>query len=202
MEQPIRRIFLIHGWEGRPDNHWFPWLSRALGEYGFSVFVPAMPNTANPKISEWIEHLQHVVVKPDEDTYFVGHSIGCQAILRFLEKLPASQKVGGAVFVGGWFTLMNLETQEEKDIAKPWLGTLIDFEKVKRHTKKFIAIFSDDDKSVPLENKGFFEERLGAKTVVEHQKGHFCKSDGVTELPSALSAVLDLADLKALSPKP
>ena|SRR3989344_4684877 len=202
LEQPIRRVFLIHGWEGSPNNHWFPWLSRELGEYGFSVFAPAMPNTACPKVSEWVEHLQRVVVNPDKDTYFVGHSIGCQAILRFLEKLPASQKVGGVVFIGGWFTLMNLETQEEKDIAKPWLETQIDFEKVKRHTKKFIAIFSDNDEVVPLENKELFEERLGASTVVEHQKGHFYKSDGVTELPSALSAVLELADQKTLNPKP
>lgn len=197
-----KRVFLVHGWDGGPDNHWFPRLSHNLVEHGFSVFAPAMPETSHPKIAKWVEELLRIVGTPDENTYFVGHSIGCQTILRFLEKLPVSQKVGGVVFVGGWFTLMNFETQEEKDIAKPWLETPIDFEKVKKHTDKFVAVFSDDDEVVPLDNKELFEERLDAKTIVEHQKGHFCASDGVTELPSALDALLEMSGSKTIDPKP
>jgi len=191
--QKSKRVFLIHGWEGAPDNHWFPWLTHKLVKKGFTVFAPAMPNTEEPKIREWVNELSRVVCVPDKDTYFVGHSIGCQAILRFLEQLPVGQKVGGVVFVAGFFTLTSLETREEKDIARPWLTTPIDFDKVKKHTKKFVALFSDDDEDVPIENKGFFEERLRAKTLVEHEKGHFCMSDGVTELPSALDAVLEMS---------
>lgn len=119
----------------------------------------------------------------------VGHSIGCQTILRYLEGLPRDEKVGGAVFVAGWFTLKNL-AKEEKEVAKPWLETSIDFAKVKHHTRKFVAIFSDNDDVVPLNNKVMFEHRLGAKTTLEHQKGHFSGSDNIKQLPSALKAVL------------
>ncbi|MEK7531450.1 MAG: alpha/beta hydrolase, partial [Patescibacteria group bacterium] len=87
---------------------WFPWLKTELEKNGFQVHVPAMPESAEPKIEAWVSHLSKIVGDVDKNTYFVGHSIGCQTILRYLETLPADKKVGGATFVAGWFTLMNL----------------------------------------------------------------------------------------------
>ncbi len=82
---------------------------------------------------------------------FGGNSpCGFDSLLaHYLEGLPIDKKVGGAVFVAGWLTSPNLETEEEKEIAKPWIETPIDFEKVKQHTKKFFAIFSGDDEVIP-----------------------------------------------------
>ena len=187
-----KRAFIIHGWDGYPDEGWFPWLKTELEKNGFQAHVPAMPEPARPKIEAWVSHLSKTVGDVDENTYFVGHSIGCQTILRFLESLPADKKVGGATFVAGWVTLMNLKTDQEKAIAKPWLETPIDFEKVKQHTKKFFAVFSDNDDVVPQENKKLFEERLSAKTAIEHDKGHFSGGDEVKELPVILEAILSL----------
>jgi len=102
--------------------------------------------------------------------------------------------VGGVVFVAGFFTLMNLENDEAKEIARPWLETPIDFEKVRRHTQKFFALFSDDDGDVPVGNKELFAERLGADTLMEHAKGHFSKGDGVTEIPVVLEQILKFAE--------
>lgn len=191
-----KRVFVVHGWDGHPDEGWFPWIKDALVGKGLHVEVPAMPNPSEPTIDAWVAHLAKTVGEVDENTFFVGHSIGCQAILRYLETLPEDKKVGGAVFVAGWFTLTNSETDKEKRIGKPWLETPIDFEKVKKHTSNFSAIFSDDDDVVPLENKTFFEERLGAQTIIEHGKGHFSGSDEVRELPSALEHLLAVAEPK------
>ena len=188
-----KRVFIVHGWDGYPEEGWFPWLKKELEAKGFKVFVPQLPDAGNPRIQKWVPALTKAVGNPDQQTYFVGHSIGCQTILRYLENLPADKKVGGAVFVAGWFTLMNLKTDEEKEIAQPWLETLIDFKRVKQHTKKFFALFSDDDEVVPQENKKLFEERLGAKTAIEHKKGHFSGGrDGITELPIVLKSLLEL----------
>ena len=90
-------------------------------------------------------HLAQLVGEPDEQTFFVGHSIGCQTILRYLESLPADKKVGGAVFVAGWFVLGDLETEEEKIIGKPWVETPIDFNAIKSATNNFVVIFCDND---------------------------------------------------------
>ena len=151
-----------------------------------------MPEPAAPKIEVWVSRLSKIVGDVDENTYFVGHSIGCQTILRYLESLPADKKVGGATFVAGWFTLMNLKTDEEKEIAKPWLETPIDFDKIKQHTKKFFAVFSDDDEVVSISNKEMFEQKLGAQTAIEHNKGHFSGSDGVKEIPIVLEKILNI----------
>jgi predicted alpha/beta hydrolase family esterase len=124
--------------------------------------------------------------------YFVGHSIGCQTILRYIEQLPTEVKVAGVILVAPWMTLMN-QSPEEVEIAGPWIETSIDFEKVKTHTQKFVTIFSDDDPCVPIENKNLFEERLGAETILEHNKGHFSGSDGITQLPSVFRALMSLA---------
>ena len=183
----------MHGWDSNPKEGWFPWLKTELEKNDFQVHVPAMPESARPKIEAWVAHLSKIAGDVNENSYFVGHSIGCQTILRYLESLPADKKVGGATFVAGWFTLMNLKTDEEKEIAKPWLEAPIDFDKVKQHTKKFFAIFSDDDKFVPQENKKLFGEQLGAKTTMEHAKGHFSESDGVIELPVVLDKFMQIS---------
>ena len=150
----------------------------------------AMPDTAYPRIGAWVEHLKKIVNQPDYETFFVAHSIGAQAVLRYLESLPQNVKVGGAAFIAPWFTLQNIE---ETEVVEPWLQTPIDFEKVKQHNQKFFAVFSDNDTWVPIENKKMFEQKLGAKTVVEITKGHFTEADGVREIPIIVEKILEMA---------
>lgn len=185
-----KRVFIVHGWGGYPEEGWFPWLKDELEKRNFKVQVPRMPNPDEPKIKDWVGYLEEVVSEADEKTYFVGHSIGCQTIMRYLEQLSKGFKVGGVVFVAGWFTLKNLANEREWQIARIWLETPINTEKVKKLTVNFVAIFSDDDPVVPVDNKEMFETRLEAKTTVEENKGHFSGDDNITELPSVLESLL------------
>ncbi|MBI2633154.1 MAG: alpha/beta hydrolase, partial [Parcubacteria group bacterium] len=131
----------------------------------------------------------------DENTYFVGHSIGCQAIIRFLDTFDGNQKIGGAVFVGGWLPpLLKGITDKEKKLARPWLETPIDFRKVKKIINQCVAIFSDNDYYVPLANQDIFKKELGAEIIIEHQRGHLGGADGITELPSARGALLKIIE--------
>lgn len=189
-----KRVFIIHGWDGNPENCWFPWLKTELESKGFSVIIPSMPSPETPEIKSWVDHLKNEVREVDENTYFVGHSIGCQTILRYIEQLPQETKIGGIICVAGFFNLSGLETEEEKQLAKPWLETKIDFEKIKTHTNKIIAIFSDDDPFVDLENKELFEKYLGAKTFIEHAKGHFDDYAKRDELPVVLEELLKIIE--------
>ena len=193
-----KRVFIIHMWDGRPDEGGFPWLKEKLEEKGFKVYTPSMPEPANPKIDAWVSFLKQQVGTPDENTYLLGHSIGAQTILRYLESLEPTAKIGGAVFLAGWVHLTDEAYEEEGDveIAKPWLETPIDWEKVKLHTDKFTAIFSDDDPLVPYSDSEIFKDKLNAKIITESKKGHFSGDDGIKELPSALSAILEIADNK------
>jgi len=188
-----RRVFIVHGWDGSPRGCWIPWLKKALEARGFLVEALFMPNPEQPEIKLWIDCLNNAVGKVDKNTYFVGHSIGCQTILRYVEHLSSENRIGGIVCVAGFFRLPYLETEEEKKIAKPWLETKIDFEKIKKHTNKIIAIFSDNDPDVDLGEKELFEKYLEAETIIEHNKGHFSDDAGVKKLKSALSSVLKIS---------
>lgn len=153
----MKRIIIIHGWSGSPNDNWLPWLKSELEKLGHEVLVPSMPDSDNPIIETWIHFMSEVVGTPDTNTYFVGHSIGCQAILRYLETI--NQSVGGAIFVSGWFNLENMEDEEEERIAKPWIETPILLEKVKSILPKSTLIISDNDPYGAFEeNKRKFSE--------------------------------------------
>ncbi len=186
-----KRAFIIHGWGGYPEEAWFPWLKQELESRGFEVQVPAMPDSDTPVIETWVSFLSKLIGDLDEKTYLIGHSIGCQAILRYLERLPENVRVAKAVFVAGWFTLQGLETKDEERIAEPWLEQPINLEKVRAHIQENTAIFSDDDPFVPLIDKDIFSEKLQSKIVIEHAKGHLSTEHGITVLPSVLQAVIE-----------
>ena len=63
-----KRVFIIHGWDGHPNEGWFPWLKQGLEARGFEVFVPQLPEPEKPRIYNWIPKIQEVVGMPDEQT--------------------------------------------------------------------------------------------------------------------------------------
>ncbi|MEK6840980.1 MAG: alpha/beta fold hydrolase [Nanoarchaeota archaeon] len=187
----MKKVFIIHGWGGNPKEPWFVWIKKELEKRNFKVIIPKMPNPNYPKINVWVSKLKKQIKNPDENTYLIGHSIGCQTILRYLQVL--NKKIGGCIFVAGWFDLKNLE-KEEKPIAKPWIKNKINFNKIKTTTKNFIAILSDNDPYGALNlNKKIFKNKLGAKVIIEHNKGHLSPDYNIARLPSALKAILNIS---------
>ncbi|OGM96277.1 MAG: hypothetical protein A3B86_04000 [Candidatus Yanofskybacteria bacterium RIFCSPHIGHO2_02_FULL_38_22b] len=190
----MKRVFIIHGWEGYPEENWFPWLKKELEAEGFEVFVPQMPDADNPRIERWIPKISEIVGIADENTYFVGHSMGCQAIVRYLETLPEGIKIGGVIFVAGFFKRLT-GLGEEPDfeaVEKEWMVTPLDLEKVKNHLNESVAIFSDDDPYVPLDNQDDFRDKLGSKIIIQHKMNHFSSNWGLTELPVVLDELLKM----------
>lgn len=189
----MKKIYIIHGWGGKPHEHWMDWLEGELKKLGFEVLQPEMPNTDKPEIGAWVNHLREAVGTPNRETYFVGHSIAARTIFRYLETLPEDIKVGDIVLIAPWIELdmqsIEEEGEESVKVVESWIRTPINFEKIRPHLSKVTAIFSDNDPYVPIEQKLLFEKELGAKIIVEHNKGHFTSGEGVAELPSALEAV-------------
>jgi predicted alpha/beta hydrolase family esterase len=179
-----KRVFIIHGWEGNPNLNWFPWLKSELELRGFDVKVPEMPDSNHPEMEAWISHLAGVVGTPDEECYFVGHSLGCITILRYLESLEEGTEVGGAVLVAGFSAGLGI------DQISDFFRTPVNWEMVGSRCKKFVAINSDNDPFVPLKYGELFREKLGARLIIKHE-GHFSKD--VTALPDAVDAILDIS---------
>ncbi len=191
----MKKVFIVHGWGGIQEGGWFPWLKKELEAKGFAVFIPQLPDAENPRIEKWVPVLASVVGDPDEECYFVGHSMGCQTIARYLESLKDGVNVGGVVFVAGFFKrLTNLEEDDAvKETARLWLEAPIDLQKVKSHILNSVAIFSDNDTYVPLDNQDDFRDRLDSEIVIEHDLGHFSGSNGVAELPIVLTKIIEFA---------
>ncbi|MBS3157250.1 alpha/beta hydrolase [Candidatus Woesearchaeota archaeon] len=185
-----KRLFIIHGWNFDPKMHWYPWIKKEFEKKGFKVEVPVMPNTSKPEINAWVSHLKKIVGELNEDTYFIGHSIGCQTIMRFLEKENYNGKIGKVIFVAGWFKLGNLEDEEVKEIANPWINTPINFNKVKEKISNLTVFLSSNEPYNYIEeNKMTFEEKLKAKVIILDNKGHFTEEDGVNKLPEVLKEI-------------
>ena len=183
----MNRIYIVHCWDGTKDDGWYPWLDEKLSESGNQVYRFNMPDTANPKIDEWVNYLDSQVDNLDDKTYFIGHSIGCQTIMRYLETKDIT-RIGGILFVAPWLELLPEAVSDEESFntAKPWLIKKIDFEKIKKFTNNIHSIFSSDDYFVSLDQKEEFEKLLDAKTIVVDNKGHISQDDGVFELDEIL----------------
>ncbi len=176
------KVVIIHGYGGEPMHGWRPWLKQELEARGFEVSVPAMPSPNEPRVEEWVAAIDREAA--GEECVFVGHSLGCIAILRYLEK----EKAAGAVLVAGFAEKLGDDFKAiENFVDKP-----LAFGKVKGNCGGIVAIFSDNDPYVPLTQEKLFREKLGAKTMVLHACGHFSSSEGTTELPEALAAVLGI----------
>lgn len=177
----MKKIILVHGWGATSKSDFFPWLKAQLKENGCEVIAPDMPDTESPDITKWVSKLTEVTGIPDTNTYFIGHSIGCQTILRYLERVDA--QVGGAIFVAGWFNLDNLEDEEAVEIAKPWVETPIDTLKLKNVLPNSTLIISDNDPYGCFdENRERFSQFVTREVVVPNA-GHFNPEDGYAEIP-------------------
>ncbi len=183
-----KKAYIIHRWGGTPQSDWYPWIKNELELLGYEVFVPEMPNTDHPVIEERVSFLQNLIMVPDEHTLFIGHSIGCQTIMRFFETLPIGAKVAKVVFVAGWFNLDNLEDKETQDLAKPWIEHSINFAKVGKICSNIqVFLSSNDTYGFVNENKNIFINELNAKVDILENRGHFTEEDGVKELPEILT---------------
>lgn len=183
---------MIHGWTGSATRDWFPWAKNELEEKSYEVFVPEMPEPDYPRIGPWIAKIKETVGEPRLDDIIVGHSMGCQGILRYLQTLPEGTKIKKVILIAGFEKLKEaaFEVPEDRVIFKPWSEVPIDYPKIKKMADSFIAVFSDDDPVVPHEvNAELFKEKLGAKIILKKGMGHFSQGEGITQLPFLLELV-------------
>jgi len=187
----MKKLYLIHGWDGSPENAWFPLLKKEAETKGFEVIIPTMPNPDEPRIKSWVSKINEIVKELNENTYFISHSIGGQAVMRYLQTLPKDTKIGGVILVSPWIKLdektLEEEGEEVLEIAKPWMETSINWKKIKEFTDKYVCIFSDNDPYISLKDtSNIFKEKLKAKIIIESGKGHFDDASGIKKLPVVL----------------
>ncbi len=189
----MKRVILIHGWGGSPEKGWLPWLRDQLTDVGFEVMIPSLPNSNNPTLEKWLPFITDLINPPDEDTFLVGHSLGCITSLRYLETLKEGEIIGGAILVAGFGE--NLSYERYKNELDSFFQTPVDWEKVKAHCKKFFALHSADDSWVDKKNLALFKEKLGADVLLQNGMKHYSGDDEITELQIVLDELLKMAEI-------
>ena len=178
------KVIIVHGWQGCNKGHWQEWLYNELKRKGTEAYLPLLPNAGNPIQEKWIQKLKKF--EPfNKETILVGHSLGCTTILRLLEQMTETQKVGKVLLVCGW----NEGDHGIKEIAN-FFKTPLNWKKIKEKAKQFIVINSDNDPYFPLEKGKKLAEELGVKCIVEHNAGHINVKSGFGPYPKLLKLIL------------
>lgn len=164
----MKKALILHGTDGTCQDNWFPWLKAELEAEGYQVWCPNLPAAHQPNIERYNTFLlQNTEFVFDAETILIGHSSGAVAILGLLEALPAETVVGGCYLVGsfkndlGWDSLKQLFT-------KPF-----DFDKIKKKSRLWYFIHSDNDPYCPLEHAEYLHQQIGGDLIVLRAQKHF-----------------------------
>jgi len=159
----MKNAIILHGTSCTPDSYWFPYLKSELEQKGYSVWVPQLPESAQPAIKNWLPY----AMKDGSftvETILVGHSAGCPLILSILENL--SSPVHKAILVAGFARPLD----EKPD---PILQESYNWTKIKHNAQEFYFINSDNDPWGCTDVQGrYIFDHLGGTQIIKHCEGH------------------------------
>lgn len=182
----MKRVILVHGWQSDPERGWKAWLRHELEKKKVEVIAPQFPGGAHPRLEEWLATLREAVGTPDKKTFFIGHSLGCITICHYLAQLPVHIRVGGCVFVAG-----GVGPSIHPELAE-FYAPALNFTNVRHRARVCKVIAARDDTSFSFKRALETQRLLQAELIIDDGNGHFSQDDGVTELPSALNALLGM----------
>lgn len=180
----MTQVYIVHGYTANADKNWFPWLDQELKKCGVNCERLNMPNSDNPSLEGWLNHLAEEVELSDQ-TIFVGHSLGCISILNFLAKQQKQIKIKGAVFVSGFY--QPVETIPELSVFTNYYTTLPSLRSFPSY-----VVSALDDNIVHHKYSDELAVHLKADYIRLSQGGHFLDKEGITELPIVLELVKKL----------
>ncbi len=182
----MKKVYLIHGFEGRPNNAWRPYLMRELDEQKVYACALPMPSPEKPQADEWIAEIARVVERDASDEiYLVGHSLGVPAILRVLESTSYTN-IHGAVLVSGPVKV----TQNAK--IENFLLEAFDYSKIMTRCPRFTVFHGSDDPWVSFDNAETLSTALNCKLVSVQNGKHLNGSAGFNTLPECLDALNEM----------
>lgn len=176
----LPRVVVVPRWSGGPSSDWYPWLKQQFDRVetgdnldAADVFVAEMPSPNEPVVEDWVSHLIGVLGAEDATlarTLLVGHSVGCQAVVRALARLAPGQSVAGVLCVAGWFTV-----DAPWASLRPWIETPVDPARARQAADRCVVMLSDNDPftSDVVANRQRWEAAMGATVYVIPGAGHF-----------------------------
>lgn len=182
-------VFLFHGAYGSPSENWFPWLKEELENIGCEVIVPTFPTPKEQTLDNWLKVFKKFEQHVNENTVFIGHSLGVAFILSLLERPKA--RIRASFLVSGFVTRVIDPKDQVNTINKTFYDKKFNWEKIKENCKDFHVINSDNDPYVSPEIAEKVSTQLGVELIIIEGGGHFNKKSGYEKFPQLLDMVED-----------
>jgi hypothetical protein len=174
----IERIVIVPRWAGGPSSDWYPWIRSELARSHPALRVDTLelPNRNAPEIEQCVAALEAELgndLSALTSTLLVGHSVGCQALMRYLAEQPTSADPGATpelVCVAGWWTV-----DEPWPSIRPWIDTPIALPRLRANTRGVTVLLSDNDPFTRdwRSNESSWVQRLDADVRVSVGGRHF-----------------------------
>ncbi len=182
----LRKLVIVHGYLSTPRHHWYRNAKDAFTPYFDDIIIPVMPDPRSPDPDSWLKVLKNTVPAPDEKTFFIGHSLGCAAILRYLLAQNAEREVGGVAFVSGFVEPVAAIPQ-----ADAFVNQQLDYADVAGRLRNKLVIYSSDDKVVPPQHSIRLSKLINSKLYCYNNCGHFTQNDGIKDFPQLKEVFLN-----------
>ncbi len=169
------KFFIFHGAHGNSKENWFPWLDAKLSGLGQEIIIPDFPTPKGQNLENWLNEFKKYENRLDEDSVFVGHSLGAAFALSIIENLNI--KIKACYLVCGFVEPLNNELDK---INSSFTEKEFDYNKIKQNCRKFVCYQSDNDPYVPVETGERLAKKIGAEIIHIENGGHLNSESGYT----------------------
>lgn len=166
-----KQVIICHAYNTLPTENWYIWLKNNLGEKGFDVKVVEFPKPEAPTESEWVQAIKDV--HTNDQAIFIGHSLGCRAILAYINQYNISAErvilVACPMFWEG--------ITETRPPLKAYVEDMqkLDFKKLKKLVPQFDIFHDTTDHIVSMKSPELLKEKLGENATlhISNKYDHF-----------------------------
>ncbi len=159
-------IFLFHGWGGDSKNHWFPEAQEFFEKKNCSVFVPDFPNSEHPKYEEWKSFFEkNYGDKLTASSIVIGHSLGCQFILRYISEKNITLD----------HLILVSPPENDCDIPeiKNFFSRSIQGKTIQKNGAHIMIFGSENDRFIPKKDFEHLAKTIHADFIFVPHQGHF-----------------------------
>lgn len=172
-----KQVLICHAYNTLPTENWYKWLRNLCNKRGYDAKVIEFPNPSAPIEYKWVESIKQA--HTGDPVIFVGHSLGCCAILAYLNQYNVH--ILQVILVACpmfWEGII-----ETRPPLKAYVESMqkIDFEKIKNLVGHFDIFHDTKDHLLPMKNVEYLKKILGnkAKIHISNSYDHF----DVLEIP-------------------
>lgn len=185
----MKRAVFLHGTDGHPSDHWWPWLKTEFEKSGYQVWAPTLPDNHTPNDDVYYEFLTSQNWD-FTDNVIVGHSSGATTVLNLLSRkdFPViNTAVLAGVFLSQSLTSKNEAFKEENQFVNLFPVNGFNWSYIKNKAEKFYFIHGDDDPYCSYDEALEACTKVNGKMITIPHGGHLSSRFGVTKLPGLIA---------------